>query len=218
MLRLTCTRSPPSSRRVQVCSRCVIFPRRCQSTNSKLCFPKDRRASSVHSRYPFPTHPNPTPSQIFHLPTNASPEAIKTRCIPMFLRAVTSAKYKPPDYELVKIYHPDVMVASLSQCSPPSGEQGTTSSEDLTSEIAQARFQAVTKAYHSLRKGKAKGKAHLGAHLFSDATENRISARRKRELKARAELRVGDDEKWRERLIVGTLIAVSCIFAYDLNM
>ena len=84
--------------------------------------------------------------------------------------------------------------------------------EDLTAEIAQARFQAVTKAYDSLRKGKAKGKAHLGANLFTDAAESRMSARRRRELKARAELRVGDDEKWREMLIVGALIAVSCIF------
>lgn len=86
------------------------------------------------------------------------------------------------------------------------------SSKALTPEIAQARFQAVTKAYDSLQK--AKGKAHLGANLFADATENRISARRKRELKARAELRVEDDEKWRERLIVGALIAVSCILVY----
>ena len=67
----------------------------------------------------------------------------------------------------------------------------------------------MTKAYDSLRKGKAKGKAYLGANPFADSTEGRISARRRRELRARAELRVGDDEKWRERLIVGALFAVS---------
>ena len=66
----------------------------------------------------------------------------------------------------------------------------------------------MTKAYGSLRKGKAKGKAHLGANHFADAAESRMSARRRRELRARAELRVGDDEKWRERLIVGALFAV----------
>jgi len=91
----------------------------------------------------------------------------------------------------------------------------TTSSEDLTPEIAQVRFQAVTKAYDSLRKGKAKGKAHLGANLFADATESRMSARRRRELKARAELRVGDDEKWRERLMVGALITTMMLFLYQ---
>lgn len=54
----------------------------------------------------------------------------------------------------------------------------------------------------------------MGANLFADAAQNRMSARRKRELRARAELRVGDDEKWRERLIVGALIAVSCVLLY----
>jgi hypothetical protein len=82
-------------------------------------------------------------------------------------------------------------------------------SEAITPEIAQTRFQAVTKAYDSLQKGKAKGKAHLGANLFADATEAKMSARRRRELRARAELRVGDDEKWRERFIVGAVFAVS---------
>jgi curved DNA-binding protein CbpA len=134
-------------------------------------------------------------------------------------RGVVRAKRRPLDYELVKIYHPDVVSASLSQCSPPPGEQIVSSSvtqleEHLTQEVAQARFQAVTKAYDSLRKGKAKGKAHLGANHFTDATESRISAKRKRELRARAELRVGDDEKWRERLIVGALFAVSGIVVY----
>lgn len=81
----------------------------------------------------------------------------------------------------------------------------------MTLEIAQARFQAVTKAYDTLRKGKAKGKAHLGANPFAGATESRMSARRRRELRARAELRVGGDEKWREGLIVGALFAVSGI-------
>ena len=89
----------------------------------------------------------------------------------------------------------------------------------MTPEIAQARFQAVTKAYDSLRKGKAKGKAHLVANPFVHSTESGMSARRRRELKARAELRVGDDERWRERLIVGALFAVSdtgiYIFIYE---
>jgi len=129
---------------------------------------------------------------------------------------------QPLDYELVKIYHPDAAAASLSQGSPLSGEQGTSPSvtpplEPLTPEIAQARFQAVTKAYGSLRKGKARGKAHLGANLFAaDTTENRMSARRRRELRARAELRVGDDERWRERFIVGALFAVSRIEMYGM--
>jgi len=120
----------------------------------------------------------------------------------------------------VKIYHPDVVSPSPVQGSPPSGEQGTSppatpSEEHLTLEIAQARFQAVTKAYASLRKGKAKGITHLGGNPFAGATEGKMSAKRRRELRARAELRVGDDEKWRERLIVGALFATMMIFVYQ---
>ncbi|KAF9650613.1 hypothetical protein BDM02DRAFT_3267830 [Thelephora ganbajun] len=188
MLRLSSRRSTSSSRRVQVCSYYATFPRRWQTSKAKSHASKDHHASKAHSRYPFPTHPNPTPFQILHLPTNASSEAIKARY-----------------YELVKVYHPDVVVASLSQDSPTSAEQGVSSSatlpeEHLTPELAQARFQAVTKAYDSLRK---------------DATESRMSARRKRYLRARAELRVGDDEKWRERLIVGALFATMMVFVYQ---
>ena len=119
----------------------------------------------------------------------------------------------------MKIYHPDVVSPAPAQGSPPSGEQGassleTPSEEHLTPEIAQARFQAVTKAYDSLRKGKLKGKARLGGNPFANATEGKMLARRRRELRARAELRVGDDEKWRERLMVGALFAVSGIVIY----
>jgi hypothetical protein len=217
MLKLACRRSPPPSRRVQIFTRCVVFPRRRQSTKAKPHSSKNHHSPLTPSRYPFPTHLNPTPFQIFHLPTNASSEVIKARCIPTFPLAMTRSKCWPPDYELVKLYHPDVVAASLSQAPPLLREEGgthSTSSKDLTPEIAQARFQAVTKAYDSLRKGKAKGKAHLGADLFADVAQSRMSARRRRELRARAELRVGDDDKWRERLIVGALIAVSCILVY----
>ena len=134
-------------------------------------------------------------------------------------RCVVRVNCRQLDYELVKIYHPDVVSLSLAPGSPPSGEQGVLPSAmppegHLTPEIAQARFQAVTRAYDSLQKGKAKGKAHLGGNPFVDATESKMSARRRRELRARAELRVGHDEKWRERLIVGALFAVSGILMF----
>ena len=39
-------------------------------------------ASTTTTHFPFPTHPRPTPHQIFHLAPNASQSDIKARCMP----------------------------------------------------------------------------------------------------------------------------------------
>ncbi|KAF9047202.1 hypothetical protein BDZ89DRAFT_978967, partial [Hymenopellis radicata] len=49
-----------------------------------------RCASSSAHGFPFPSHAQPTPHQIFHLPLNASQQDIKRRY-----------------YDLVRVYHPD---------------------------------------------------------------------------------------------------------------
>jgi len=83
--------------------------RRClYTTFLSICrrnVPTSRLASTSSSRshpncnpYPYPSHRNPTPHQIFHLPVNATEDDIKTRY-----------------YDLVRIYHPDK--ASLAE--PP---------------------------------------------------------------------------------------------------
>ncbi|KZP17988.1 hypothetical protein FIBSPDRAFT_607267 [Athelia psychrophila] len=58
-----------------------------------------RFASSSSNPFPFPTHANPNPYQIFHLPHNASKADIKRRYI-----------------DLVRIYHPD---SPVSRALPP---------------------------------------------------------------------------------------------------
>ncbi|KAF9568245.1 hypothetical protein CPC08DRAFT_732699 [Agrocybe pediades] len=45
---------------------------------------------AAHNPYPYPTHRNPTPHQLFHLPRDATKSEIKARY-----------------YELVRVYHPD---------------------------------------------------------------------------------------------------------------
>ncbi|KAF9449172.1 DnaJ-domain-containing protein [Macrolepiota fuliginosa MF-IS2] len=47
--------------------------------------------------YPYPTHRNPTPHQIFHLPSSATESDIKARY-----------------FDLVRIYHPDKASSSVS--------------------------------------------------------------------------------------------------------
>lgn len=51
-------------------------------------------ATRAATPYPYPTQPNPTPHQIFHLPASASQKDIKQRY-----------------YELVKVHHPDSTTA-----------------------------------------------------------------------------------------------------------
>lgn len=47
-------------------------------------------AAPLQNRFPYPSHPRPTPCQIFHLPAGASQKQVKTRY-----------------YELVRVHHPD---------------------------------------------------------------------------------------------------------------
>ncbi|KAJ7497192.1 hypothetical protein FB451DRAFT_1210442 [Mycena latifolia] len=49
-----------------------------------------RHVTTKSAPFPFPTTPNPTPHQIFHLPRNASQSDVKERY-----------------FNLVRIYHPD---------------------------------------------------------------------------------------------------------------
>jgi len=62
-----------------------IVQTRLASTSSES---SDR--SAPHVQFPFPTHPRPTPHQIFHLPFSASQQDIKQRY-----------------YALVRLHHPD---------------------------------------------------------------------------------------------------------------
>ncbi|KAE9409692.1 hypothetical protein BT96DRAFT_970027 [Gymnopus androsaceus JB14] len=97
-------------------------------------------SSPSSGSFRFPNHPNPSPYEVFHLPYGCNQQQIKERY-----------------YELVRIYHPDKVGASMS------------------SEAAHARFQAITAAYDSLRKG---GRIGLkNAHMFDEYADE--IARRK---------------------------------------
>jgi hypothetical protein len=49
-------------------------------------------STSPHIQFPFPTHRNPTPHQIFHLPPGASQTEIKARCTPYFFFFLASRR------------------------------------------------------------------------------------------------------------------------------
>ena len=101
----------------------------------------------LHNQFPYPSHPRPTPYQIFHLPLGANQKQVKARCessahgLPaVFLytlvwRLTFLSVVIWEDYELVRVHHPD---------SPHSR------TSDLPKRIRDERFSAITDAYDVL--------------------------------------------------------------------
>lgn len=94
------------------------------------------------------------------------------------------------DYELVRIYHPDSPVC-----------------RGLPAETTQARFHAIKAAYDALR-GKtpfsATGEAIPPKKDYHDLSTAMWRAKQRR----RAELNIGIDDKWKDRLMLGVLSLV----------
>ena len=89
--------------------------------------PSSSRSASTSSSdsLSFPTHPNPTPWEIFHLPTTTP---------------LTASQVKHRYYELCRLFHPDVSLAA-----PPS-IKGKEKAKDTSKE-----FKQVVAAYEVLR-------------------------------------------------------------------
>lgn len=140
-----------------------------------------RHASTACGLYPFPSHRNPTPHEIFHLPRGASQAQIKARCeyicdvspptsqcqcgnvtiISIFyyqcLQPLMPDLSRFTDYELVRLYHPD----SPHDRSLPHAER-------------TSRFQSFQRAYETLKRP---GRA--GPATFDDLIHAEIARRRR---------------------------------------
>ncbi|KAI0666593.1 hypothetical protein C8Q78DRAFT_983998 [Trametes maxima] len=140
-----------------------------------------RTASTSANPYPFPRNAHPTPHQIFHLPMNAT-------------RADVKARY----YDLVRIYHPDSPSARAGGISP---------------ETAHARFQAISSAYGMLSGKKSMSSAD-GSDVEGFGSAPRPSyhdlstAMWRARQRKRAELDVGLDDRWKERMMLGAVLLV----------
>ncbi|GLB37154.1 putative dnaJ molecular chaperone homology domain [Lyophyllum shimeji] len=142
---------------------------------------KRSTASTTTNPYPFPSHRNPTPHQIFHLPKNASENDIKERY-----------------YDLVRVYHPDK------------------AGSDVSSEIAHARFQSITKAYDALRR-----RAPLTTSGSSSPSQDTRypTAAAWRARSRQQELYAGKDERWKDRVILfGVVATVVTVVAQVFSM
>ncbi|KAF8070228.1 hypothetical protein FPV67DRAFT_1007911 [Lyophyllum atratum] len=129
------------------------------------------RTASTTNSYPFPSNRHPSPHQIFHLPPNASEIAVD------------------PDFDLVRIYHPD-------KAGP-----------GVPSEVAHARFQSITAAYDALR-----GKTPLATSPFAASSSSSQDSRYPttaawRARSRRQELYTVKDERWKDRIMLAGVIA-----------
>jgi hypothetical protein len=158
--------------------------------------------------FSFPRHRNPTPHQIFHLPSNASQAEIKARCMFVSIhQASLSHSHRSADYELARTFHPDSLA-----------------SQTLPSSVRHARFHAVTRAYDILR-GKI-SHTRLGQRCSPDDEYSAELARRRRQHVRRQAYHAGQttpgyaseagaDDAWKDQVIivVGLMVrALLCIF------
>ena len=91
-----------------------------------------------------------------------------------------------PDYDLVRIYHPD---SAISRAVPP--------------ETAHARFQAISAAY-SVLTGMTSG---AGSELRPDYHSLSTAMWRAKQ-RRKAELNVGLDDRWKDGLMFGAITLV----------
>ena len=103
-----------------------------------------------------------------------------------------------PDYDLVRIYHPDSPAARAGGIPP---------------ETAHARFQAISSAYAVLS-GKKPATSLDGAESEGFGTATRSSyhdlstAMWRAKQRRRAEMDIGMDDRWKERLMLGAILLV----------
>jgi curved DNA-binding protein CbpA len=119
------------------------------------------------------------------------------------LNYVTSAlMHSYPDYELVRIYHPDSPISQATDVSP---------------DIAEDRFHSITAAYDILRgkrpfEGGSDEPQSRGRHAEAAMVKARMVARARR-----AEfLETGGDERWKEWIFVGAIVLVRPLFSDSL--
>ncbi|KAI0930527.1 hypothetical protein AcW1_009192 [Taiwanofungus camphoratus] len=167
-----------------------------------------RKASTSSNPFPFPTNVNPTPLQIFHLPPSASRDEVKARCPSFTIRQISSTFRTDwilsplcSDYDLVRIYHPD---SPISRSAPP--------------DTAHARFQAISAAYATLS-GKAQGASTVDSSSSTEGVRpdyhSLSTAMWRARQRKRAELDVGMDDRWKDRMMLGAIILSLVVFVWQ---
>lgn len=173
-----------------------ILNQQAYRTRSILCYVAHRscrHVSTSSNPYPYPTHPNPQPHQIFHLPRSATQRQIKERCrwtLHALSNGLLSHFFSWLDYDLVRIYHPDSPIA-----------------RNYPAEIVQTQFQSISKAYDLMRgKSAITGEVMTNRERHADPARFRPKATRRPHFDETA-----GDERWKERVLFAATVLVSLL-------
>ncbi|KAL6300615.1 hypothetical protein BKA93DRAFT_740138 [Sparassis latifolia] len=149
-----------------------------------------RRCQCLRPTYCCPPRRNvSSSSNPFPYPTNANPTPHQ---IFHLSHSASRDQVKARYYDLVRIYHPD---SPISRAVPP--------------QTAHARFQSISSAYAVLS-GKAKTHGGPGNDGPEHATtyHNLSAAMWRERQRRRADLEVGFDEVWKDRMILAAIVLV----------
>ncbi|OCH86545.1 DnaJ-domain-containing protein, partial [Obba rivulosa] len=140
-----------------------------------------RHASTSANSFPFPTHPHPTPHQIFHLSPSASQQEIKARY-----------------YDLVRLHHPDspmcqhispserhtrfqrISAAYAALRSPDSRGLYESSVDPFREELARRRRAQMRREAEMARHPRSAGMAGAGGEEWA----------------------AGGDDRWKDRVMI----------------
>jgi hypothetical protein len=130
------------------CSRALIFGTASGIARYATIVSDTRPGDQVSSKepppfqspYPYPSHPRPSPHQIFHLGPGATQDEIKKRCTSsihiLYSNSLLQSTTCTTDYDLVRTHHPDSSHARLST---------------YNSAEAHSRFRSIKAAYDFLQ-------------------------------------------------------------------
>ncbi|KAF8629840.1 hypothetical protein AX15_003206 [Amanita polypyramis BW_CC] len=146
-------------------------------------------SSHLRNPYPFPVHQNPTPHQIFHLPSSATEEDIKARY-----------------YDLVRIYHPDKAGPSVVPDIAHARFQAITAAYDILRGKSGAAVDGTS--------GGPSAWAREGGYPTAAAWRAASQAKRAQELYSGGKI----DDRWKDHVFLSAVVLTVGIFVYQMTV
>ncbi|TFY78427.1 hypothetical protein EWM64_g5581 [Hericium alpestre] len=164
------------------------------------------RGCSRQQPIPIPKQHESQPSPNISPPCERVPEGREEQMFVSFSYRLCCSVFNDSgrltDYELVKIYHPDSVVA---RAYPP--------------EVSQARFHAISKAYDVLRGRRLSlASEDEGPTLRNDYHDLSSAIWRAKQRQRADDLYVPHDDRWKDRIILGAVVVALGVLVLQTNL